>query len=92
MKQLPTNLKAYKKTDCFTEGTIPAGLLKDHRTTKGVWGKIIVLEGTIKYTIQSSPIEHIELNNKKFGVVEPLVLHSVFPVGMVMFYVEFYKE
>jgi len=47
MKLLPDNVSPYKKTPEFTELAVPKGLLKDHRTKEGVWGKIVILEGNL---------------------------------------------
>ncbi len=90
MKSLPSNVSAYKRTDVFNETSVPKGLLNDHRTLPGVWGKIVVLEGSLQYTIVEEQSEY-ELNVEKFGVVEPEVIHHVKPHGKVSFYVEFYK-
>ena len=51
MKALPANVFPYKRTPEFTESTVPAGLLRSHDTKDGVWGKIVVLEGTLLYRI-----------------------------------------
>jgi len=91
MKQLPSDLTAYKKTPEFTEASIPQGLLKDHNTKQGVWGKIVVLDGSLEYIIQEPEIEIIKLSSSKFGVVEPTIKHHVKPIGAVKFYVEFYR-
>lgn len=91
MKQLPTNIQAYKKTPIFTQKTIPDGLLKHHTTKAGTWGKICVLKGKLLYTIESEPIEKILLDTTKYGVVEPETSHFVEPQGEVEFYVEFFK-
>lgn len=90
MKQLPSDLTAYKKTPEFTETSIPHGLLKDHNTKQGVWGKIVVLDGSLEYIIQEPEIEIIKLSSSRFGVVEPTIKHHVKPIGAVKFYVEFY--
>lgn len=90
MKSLPSNVTAYKRTDVFSETSVPKGLLNDHRTLPGVWGKIVVLEGTLDYIIVGGQEEH-ELNSERFGVVEPQIVHHVRPKGKVSFYVEFYK-
>lgn len=92
MKQLPANVNPYKKTRVFTEETIPEGLLKNHQTLPEVWGKIVILRGKLDYIIQSSPVEVVNLDDEKFGVVEPQILHHVKPNGPVEFYVEFYKS
>lgn len=90
MKEIPSHLKAYKKTGIFNQDNIPSGLLNDHSTKPGVWGKIIVLEGELLYSIPSSNEEYI-LTTEKFGVVEPEIKHRVGPIDQVQFYVEFYK-
>lgn len=91
MKQLPSEVVAYKKTDIFTQDSTPKGLLEHHRTIAGVWGKIVVLEGRLTYTIDDNDGEVIELTPSIFGVVEPQVIHHVTPQEGVKFYVEFYK-
>ncbi len=91
MKVLPDNVTAYKKTPIFNQDTIPNGLLKNHKTKKGSWGLINIIKGNLLYKIEEGVQEEIELNEKKFGVVEPEVLHHVKPLGEVQFFVEFYK-
>lgn len=90
MKSLPDNVVAYKRTPEFDESSIPTGLLNNHQTKEGVWGKIVVVSGKLLYTIQD-PFEEILLDSNKYGVVEPTVLHQVKPIGHVDFFVEFYQ-
>lgn len=91
MKELPRNIKAYKRTEDFTEKTIPAGLLKDHLVADGVWAKIVVNHGNLTYVIQGLHPERIMLGPMQPGIVEPGVYHHVIPYEDVSFYVEFYK-
>lgn len=91
MRELPQNVSAYKKTKVFTEETIPEGLLKNHQTMPEVWGKIVILKGKLEYVIEAGDGEVVNLDDEKFGVVEPQILHHVKPIGPVEFYVEFYK-
>lgn len=91
MKNLPDNVMPYSKTPEFTESTVPAGLLKDHQTKDKVWGKIVILDGRLEYTIIEPELEIVELSISKYGVVEPTILHHVTPLGKVRFYVEFYR-
>ncbi len=91
MKILPQDVVAYKQTPVFTEDSVPRGLLRDHNTREGVWGKIVILEGTLEYRIQEPDLEVIELSPDKFGVVEPKIKHHIKPLGSVRFYVEFYR-
>lgn len=91
MKHLPANVVAYKRTPEFTEDSVPAGLLHAHRTKESVWGKIVVLEGQLQYTILEPVNEVVILDEDTFGVVEPTIRHEVKPLDKVRFYVEFYK-
>lgn len=91
MKELPVNVTSYKKTPEFDESSIPKGLLKAHQTKEGVWGKIVVLEGKLEYKINEPTSEKVILDNNKYGVVEPTILHEVKAIGEVKFHVEFYK-
>lgn len=89
MKNLPANIKEYKRTPDFTEDSIPKGLLCSHTTKAGTWGKIVIEEGKLLYRILEPEIEEIELSTEKFGVVEPQVPHEVEILGKVKFHVEF---
>ncbi len=91
MKDFPENVSSYKKTPEFTETSIPKGLLNDHNTKDGVWGKIVILEGELEYIIQEPKKETVVLSPEKFGVVKPTIKHHVKPLGQVRFYVEFYR-
>ena len=91
MKALPADVSPYKRTPEFTESTVPAGLLRSHDTKDGVWGKIVVLEGTLLYRILEPKVEEIVLSPNRHGVVEPTVRHEVVPSAGVRFYVEFHR-
>jgi len=91
MKTLPSNVTAYKRTPEFDEVDVPSGLLKAHQTKDSVWAKIIVLEGKLRYTINTPEPEVVVLNKNLQGIVEPTVLHAVKPLGAVRFFVEFYR-
>lgn len=91
---LPPGLTAYKRTDVFTEATVPKGILKAHSTKDGVWGLIHVLEGCLAYRIRDPrrPASETLLEAEgPPGVVEPTILHEVEPQGPVRFYVEFHR-
>lgn len=91
MRKLPDGCVSYKRTAIFDEENIPAGLLKAHQTKPGTWGKIVVLEGKLRYRILEPEIEEHVLDAENFGVVEPEVLHEVLPEGEVRFYVDFHR-
>ena len=91
MKGLPDDVSLYKRTPDFTTDTVPAGLLHSHNTKEGVWGKIVVLEGQLRYRILEPNLEELVLDPMTPGVVEPTIRHEVAPLGEVRFYVEFYR-
>lgn len=91
MKELPKNVKPYKKTPLFNNENVPSGLLKTHTTKAGTWGKIQILKGQLLYVIETDLAEQVKLSPDRFGVVEPETPHHVKPLGPVEFFVEFYK-
>ena len=90
MPVLPANVSVYKQTDEFTEQTIPAGLLKDHTTKAGVWGRIVVSAGQLEYSF-GEPRRSFVLEREHPGIVKPGVPHQVRPLGAVSFHVEFLR-
>ena len=92
MKSLPAEVRAYQRTSEFSETTVPAGLTRRHTTKPGVWGRIVVLEGSLRYRILEPEVEEHVLSPECDGVVEPEVAHEVEPLGRVRFLVEFLRE
>ncbi len=88
---LPPGCEAYRRTLEFTESTIPAGLLRSHRTAPGVWALIHVLEGRLRYRVLDPPAERVLGPSDAPGVIEPGVPHEVAPLGKVRFHVAFHR-
>jgi len=91
VKQLPPDLVAYRRTAEFTAHSVPAALRRRHSTRKGVWGRICVEQGRLRYRILEPQVEEHLLSPGSPGVVEPEVPHEVSPEGEVRFYVEFLR-
>ncbi len=87
----PDTYVAYQRTRQFDETTIPVGLRRSHSTRAGVWAKIVVLRGTLRYRVDSLQAD-FELSPSRPGIVVPEVEHHVEPIGSVLFYVEFYRS
>lgn len=92
MKQLPRGLACYRRTRDFTETTVPTGLRNRHATRPGVWARISVLEGQLRYRILEPRAEEHVLTPDRAGIVEPSVPHEVEPLGAVRFFVEFLRK
>ena len=91
MKSLPAGVARYGGTPEFSEGSIPANLLRSHRTKAGTWAKIVVLEGRLRYRLLEPEFEEIELSPERPGIVEPEVPHEVEARDPVRFRVDFYR-
>lgn len=92
---LPDGLDVYRRTDMFSETSVPPGLLRDHNTKAGTWGLIQVAEGRLRYRITDPcrpAAERILSPETPPGIVEPTILHHVEPLGPVRFQVEFYRR
>jgi tellurite resistance-related uncharacterized protein len=92
---LPADARPDRRTDEFTEETVPRGLLRDHTTKAGTWALIHVVEGRLVYRITDPrrlASETLLTPDGPPGVVEPTILHQVQPLGPVRFYVEFQKR
>jgi len=90
MPRWPEELVAYRRSPEFTEGTIPGGLLKAHATKPGVWAKLHVLAGSLRFRDLESG-EELLLSEGVHSRIFPASLHEVERCGPVRFFVEFYK-
>ena len=91
MKPLPDGVASYARTAEFSARTIPGNLRGSHRTKAGTWGKIVVLEGRLRYRILEPEVREFALTPGSPGIVEPEVAHEVEAEGDVRFYVEFHR-
>ena len=92
MKTLPADAVPYQRTDEFSELDIPAALRRRHSTKRGVWGRIRVVEGSLRYRILEPQLEEYVVTSERAGVIEPEVPHEVEPLGKVRFFVEFLRR
>ena len=91
-RQMPDAFVPYKRTAEFTDSTVPKGLLRSHATKKGVWGKVFVTAGKLRYTAEYPADFTIELENGEFEIIVPELKHSISLYKGSKFYVEFYKK
>lgn len=91
MKTLPPEVVHYKTTPEFTQDSVPAGLRRNHTTAAGVWGRIVILEGSLRYNIEEPEAEQLLLTPGTYGIVEPQMAHHVEMIGPVRFCVEFHR-
>ncbi len=90
--ELPAAFRPYKRTAVFQAESIPAGLTSSHSTKPGVWAKIRILAGELRYVVMEPINQTLLLDSKHAGIIAPEVAHYVRPEGAVQFYVEFYRK
>ncbi len=90
MEELPDHVTPYRRTPDFTHDSVPKGLLRDHKTRAGVWGKIHVLAGSVVYHVQGRA-KPIALTPERPGIIAPEALHRVEPSADALFFVEFLR-
>ena len=64
--------------------------MRTHATKAGVWGKITVVSGQLRYRIPEIGLDVI-LDPRTEGGIAPEQPHQVEPIGAVSFYVEFWR-
>lgn len=89
---LPAGLTLQRTTDEFTEVSVPAGLLRAHRVADGVWGRLRVIEGGLRFVWEEpgagAPLDLVEGDSV---VIPPDTPHRVEPAAPCRFVVEFHR-
>lgn len=87
----PEGLSAYRETPEFTAETVPAGLLRDHATKAGTWGRIEVLSGHVTYVTLPPSGLRLRLCPGDVAMIPPELTHHVEPSEDARFRVVFLK-
>ena len=87
----PEGLAAYRRTPEFDEMTIPAGLQSEHATKRGVWARIHVVSGALRYRVGAPVRRSFRIKPSSIAVIVPEVRHRVEPEGPVRFFIEFWR-
>ena len=89
---LPPDLTLDRTTDEFTEATVPPGLLRAHRVARGVWGRLVVMEGRLRLVWEDAGAgDPLELVGGDSVVIPPDTPHRVEPGPECRFVVEFHR-
>ena len=96
----PEGCVAYHRTPEFDETTVPSGLTSEHATKRGVWARIHVICGVLRYHVGPPLDRSFRVDRASSAVIVPEVRHRVAPestaaqssastAGPVRFYIEF---
>ena len=85
----PEGCAAYRRTPEFDETTVPPGLTSEHATKRGVWARIHVICGALRYHVGPPLDRSFRIDPTSSAVIVPDVRHRVELEGPVRFFVEF---
>jgi tellurite resistance-related uncharacterized protein len=85
----PEGFELVRTTSEFDEGSVPAGLLRAHRVASGVWGRLVVREGSLRFGFEDASDERV-VTAGEHQLIPPDRPHHVAVHGPVRFVVEFY--
>ena len=80
----------YKKTAIFNVKNVPKAILKRHNTKEGVWGRLVILSGSLVF-IDLEKNEEFVLKKGEFHIIEPTKWHRLVLIDNPEFYIEFFK-
>ena len=87
--ELPVGLRVVRSAGPFDSTTLPAGLRKAQRVAERTWGQLVVLEGTVLFSLDTEPPVHVRLTAPASAPIPPGVPHAVSPEGPVRLVVNF---
>lgn len=90
--ELPTGLRLARTTPEFDETTVPSGLLGAHRVAEGVWGRLVVRTGSLRFVFEDDPQAGRTVSAGGHVVIPPGREHHLELGGPVTFAVEFHRR
>ena len=87
--ELPDGLVLARTAGPFDQDTLPAGLRRDHRVAEHTWGRLRVLEGSVRFTMATNPpIERVAAAGDE-QAIPPGVAHALQVSGPMAVAVDF---
>ncbi len=87
---MPGGLALVRTTPEFTDATTPGGLRAAHRVANGVWGRLRVLDGRVRFVFEGPPRSEHDLGAGETIDIPPETAHRVEPATGCRFVVEFH--
>lgn len=90
--ELPAGLRHVRTTDVFDEATVPPGLLRAHRIAEGVWGRLVVHAGSLRFVFEDDTDGARTVGAGDSVVIPPATPHHVELEDGAAFAVEFHRQ
>jgi tellurite methyltransferase len=89
--EFPAAIRRVRSSPEWDERTVPPGLLRAHQLAAGTWGKLIVHQGALRFSLTGEPPVSVELvAGSPAQAIPPGVCHEVQPMGSVRFSIDFF--
>ena len=90
--ELPEALRVVRTAGVWDERTMPAGLRRAHRLGDGVWGRLRMQHGRLRFRARTEPALDLVIGAGGTQAIPPGVEHDVEPQGSVGFSLEFLQR
>ncbi len=87
--ELPDGLHRVRTAGPFDEATVPAGLRRAHQVGDRTWGLLRVLDGSVAFTMDTTPPTSVDLTAGDAQPIPPGVPHALRLSGPARLQVEF---
>ena len=89
---LPDGLTYVRSTKLFDHDSVPVGLLHAHRIAAGVWGRLVVKSGEIRFTFENNEDGPITVKAGGHLAIPPMTPHHISVSESATFLIEFHQE
>ncbi|MBS1836243.1 MAG: DUF1971 domain-containing protein [Actinobacteria bacterium] len=90
--EMPDGLELARTTDVFDETNHPGGLLRAHEVADGVWGRLVVHTGSLRFVFDDEADRPRTVDAGRSQVIPPRRRHHVELDGPVTFAIEFHRR
>lgn len=89
--ELPEGLELARTTDVFDESNHPGGLLRAHQVAAGVWARLLVHTGSLRFVFEDESDRPRTVSAGGSQVIPPQRRHHVEFDGPATFAIEFHR-
>lgn len=85
-------LETYRAIGPFDNGSLPRGLLAEHRLKSGSWARLTIVSGSIGFCWDDGQCERLKLSAGDVFLIPPERPHHLDPRGAFVLKIEFQRE